>query len=271
MRRGSGAKRFMMSGGSALHGCNGSVWRGVLRTVSRARARTEAASPRDKGRGRPGPARSVRRGAGWGFRARRSGVGEVQPRPGECWARSASRIYPRMSLDLPNNPVRGPFERFGGLLGGVTPTLGGVAPIYGGNSPQHGCNSPQPGAHAPPPAEHRRAPGNARPTNHPAPRSWPASGASHPSHARTGVPQGGGGGSAGANAHVGDGVGTGARPPDGPRRSDGRRPASPAACGAPHPRPSTIVAEEQNHPPVPLTSASCGRLRAAFFLRIRQT
>ena len=48
-------------------------------------------------------------------------------------------------------------------------------------------------------------------------------------------------------------------------------PPPPTTAPPPHPRPSTIVAEEQNHPPVPLTSASSGRLRAAFFLRIRQT
>ncbi|MEY9835108.1 hypothetical protein ABH941_000319 [Streptacidiphilus sp. EB103A] len=72
-------------------------------------------------------------------------VGEVQPRLGECWARLACRIYPRVSLDFPNNPIRGPFERFGGLLGGVATTLGAVATIYGCNSPQRGCNSPQHG------------------------------------------------------------------------------------------------------------------------------
>ena len=41
------------------------------------------------------------------------------------------------------------------------------------------------------------------------------------------MPHGGDGGSAGANTHVTDGVGTGARPPDAPRRTSGRRPASP--------------------------------------------
>ncbi|MEY9835064.1 hypothetical protein ABH941_000275 [Streptacidiphilus sp. EB103A] len=94
--------------------------------------------------GGPGPARSARPGRGAGpFTPTIAGVGEVQPRLGECWTRSASRIHPRMSPDLPNNPIRGPFERFGRLLGGATPTLGAVATIYGGNSPQHGCNSPQ--------------------------------------------------------------------------------------------------------------------------------
>ncbi|MEY9838641.1 hypothetical protein ABH941_003886 [Streptacidiphilus sp. EB103A] len=145
----------------APHPCNGSVRWGELRAVSRARAWKEAAPSastscrgypmRDNGRGRPGSGAECSPGArGEGFRACRSGCGEVQAHLGECWARSASRNYPRVRPDVPNDPVRGPFERFGWLLGGVTTTLGAVATIYGCNSPQHGCNSPQPGAHAPP-------------------------------------------------------------------------------------------------------------------------
>ena len=40
-------------GGQTPHVCNGSVGWGELAAVSRARARKEAASPRDKGRGWP--------------------------------------------------------------------------------------------------------------------------------------------------------------------------------------------------------------------------
>ena len=49
--------------GRALHGCNGSVGWGELTAASRARARTEAAPPRDKGRGRPGSGAERSRGA----------------------------------------------------------------------------------------------------------------------------------------------------------------------------------------------------------------
>ncbi|MEY9842455.1 hypothetical protein ABH941_007742 [Streptacidiphilus sp. EB103A] len=159
-RLGSGAERFAVGGGGAPRLQRQRPVERVNRRLPASARKDAASSPstscrgypmRDRGRGRPGSGAERSPGArGGGLRACRSGVGEVQPHPGECWTRSASRIHPRVRPDVPNDPVRGPFERFDGLLGGVTTTLGAVATIYGCNSPQHGCNSPQPGAHAPP-------------------------------------------------------------------------------------------------------------------------
>jgi hypothetical protein len=241
--------------------------------------RKEGASRRQLERGRAALARSVWRWAVVTLHACNGKAGGARCPPFPGLAPGRKRLPPQAlrAGDTPcatragggSGPARsarrgrgaGEYVPHSGYLGGVTPTLGGVATIYGCNSPQRGCNSPQPGVHAPPSAGHRRAPGNSRPAIRPAPRRWPASGASHPSHSRTGVPHGGDGGSAGANAHVGDGVGTGARSREGSRRSGGGAPPPPWSWwgrgGAPVRRPGCRPITSRRRPPA--TGGRSGR------------
>jgi hypothetical protein len=231
--------------------------------------RKEGASRRQLERGRAAPARSVWRWAVVTLHAcnGKAGGARCTPFPGLAPGKKALRASDRGRGRLGSGAERSPGARGGrvcppfGLPGGSYTHAGGVATIYGCNSPQRGCNSPQPGVHAPPSAGHRRAPGNSRPAIRPAPRRWPASGASHPSHSRTGVPHGGDGGSAGANAHVGDGVGTGARSREGSRRSGGGAPPPPWSWwgrgGAPVRRPGCRPITSRRRPPA--TGGRSGR------------
>ena len=214
--------------GVALHACNGSVWWGVLGAVSRARARKDAAPPRDRGRGWPGSGakRFAVSGGGAPRLQRQRSVERVTcrlpgSRPERCG--SAARQGPGVARVRrgAGGAGRGECVPRSGYLGGVTTTLGGVATIYGCNSPQCGCNSPQHRQSGP--KERFCSPGtgaprdNARPTDRPAPRGCREAEPSHPSPARTGVPHGGDGRSAGAIAHRSPGRWKGARPQEGGR------------------------------------------------------
>ena len=212
------------------HACNGNLRRSGSPAVSRAHARKEAASPRDKGRGSPAPARSARAG-------RR--VGASTP-PMRGWGTSASpwgvpaslseEELPQREPGLPQRPRPGPVDPDPRAAGESCTHAGGRSThIAGATHPSMGATLPSQairpeerflhqgtGAH---PATHAAPP----PPPPPPPRSWPASGASNPGHARTGAPHGGDERPAGANAHVTDGRRTGARPQHGSRSGGAAR------------------------------------------------
>ncbi|MEY9841314.1 hypothetical protein ABH941_006591 [Streptacidiphilus sp. EB103A] len=245
---GAPARSVSRWAGVALHGCNGSVWWGVLGAVSRARARTEAASPRDKGRGwgRSGAERLAVGGGGAPRLQRQRWVGRVARRfpgsrpdrsgfaarqgPGAAWARRGA---------LAGGAGRGECVPQSGYLGGVATRLGGVATIYGCNSPQCGCNSPQHGQSGPKKGfcrpTRRRATRQRTPHRPPPRRGCREAEPSHLSPGPTIVPHGGDGRSAGASAHRSLGRWKGARSQTYPAAPTGAAPPPPTQRPPPPP------------------------------------
>ncbi|MEY9837487.1 hypothetical protein ABH941_002713 [Streptacidiphilus sp. EB103A] len=249
MRLGSGAERFAVGGGGAPRLQRQRVVGRAARRFPGSARKEAAPSPstscrgypmRDNGRGWPRSGAERSPGArGGGLRARRSGVGEVQPHPGECWTRSASRIYPRPRPDFPSDLSQGHLSGLAGCWGELHPRWGAQQPYMGVIHPSMVVTPPSTGnparrkvSAAPVPARTRQR----TPHQPPPPRGCREAEPSHPSPAPTDVPHGGDGRSAGAIAHVGDGGGTGARPGEGSRCPDGGAPPPPTAL-LPDPQP----------------------------------